>query len=180
MAKLVRGKGFLTKFKKIFRKLFMRGKAATRRVIQNDPKTGSVQVAKFINYLMYGGKKSTAQKIMYGALDTMAEKTKKPALEIFAAAMKNAAPTLEVRSRRVGVSNYQIPFPVRPERRIYLAAKWIIDAARGKKGRPMREKLAQELMDAAVEQGSAIKKKQDVHRMAEANKAFAHFAKYSH
>ena len=158
----------------------MRGKSAPKRVIANDPKTGSVQVAKFINYLMYGGKKSTAQKIMYGAFETMIEKNKKPALETFTLAMKNAAPTLEVRSRRVGGSNYQIPFPVRPERRVYLAAKWIIDAARGKKGKPMRDKLAQELLDASVEQGAAIKKKQDVHRMAEANKAFAHFAKYSH
>ena len=157
----------------------MRGKPATKRQIINDPKTGSLQVAKFINYLMLGGKKITAQKIMYAAFDIVQEKTKKPPLEIFTQAMKNAAPTLEVRSRRVGGANYQIPFPVRPERRVYLAAKWIIDAARGKKGRPMAEKLAQEFMDASSEQGAAIKKKQDVHRMAEANKAFANFAKYS-
>jgi small subunit ribosomal protein S7 len=157
----------------------MRGKPATKRQIINDPKTGSLQVAKFINYLMLGGKKITAQKIMYAAFDIVQEKTKKPPLEIFTQAMKNAAPTLEVRSRRVGGANYQIPFPVRPERRVYLAAKWIIDAARGKKGRPMAEKLAQEFMDASSEQGAAIKKKLDVHRMAEANKAFAHFAKYS-
>jgi len=156
----------------------MRGKKAPKRTITPDPRYNSPVVAKFINYIMSGGKKSTAQKIVYGAFDIIGEKTKKPPLSIFEEAMKNLAPTLEVRSRRVGGANYQIPVPVRTERRLTLSLRWLITAARTKKGRPMTEKLASEIMAAAKEEGEAIKKKQDVQRMAESNRAFAHFARF--
>ena len=157
----------------------MRSKPAPKRHLEPDSQYHNLEVAKFINHVMRRGKKSTAQGIVYRAFKMIEEKSKTSPLTVFEQAMKNAAPTLEVRSRRVGGSNYQIPFPVRPERRVYLAANWIIQAARGKKGRPMHEKLAQELMEASQEQGAAMKKKQDVHRMAEANKAFAHFARFN-
>jgi len=156
----------------------MRGKKAPKRTITPDPRYNSPVVAKFINYIMSGGKKSTAQKIVYGAFDIIGEKTKKPPLSIFEEAMKNLAPTLEVRSRRVGGANYQIPVPVRTERRLTLSLRWLITAARTKKGRPMTERLASEIMAAAKEEGEAIKKKQDVQRMAESNRAFAHFARF--
>ncbi len=155
----------------------MRGKQASKRKVAADPKYASVDVAKFINYVMYGGKKQTAQKIVYGAFAVIEEKTKKPAMETFNEAMKNVAPLLEVKSRRVGGANYQIPMQVRAERRLQLAVRWILLAARSRKGKPMMEKLAQELLEAAQNQGDAVKKRADVHRMAEANRAFAHFAK---
>ena len=156
----------------------MRGKRAVKRAIQPDPKYRSVEVAKFINFVMERGKKTVAQKIVYGMFDIMAEKTKQDPLEIFDLAVKNVSPVAEVKSRRVGGANYQIPIPVRPERRLMLAYRWIIEAAASAKGRPMKEKLATEIMAAANNEGSAMKKKQDVHRMAEANRAFAHFARY--
>ena len=156
----------------------MRGKQAPKRQLKGDPKFHDTQIAKFINYVMERGKKSTATRIVYTALEKAGEESKKPPLEVFTLALKNTAPLLEVRSRRVGGANYQIPFPVRPERRLFLAANWIIDAANGRKGKPMAEKLAQEFLDAAKGEGAAIKKRADVHRMAEANRAFAHFAKY--
>lgn len=154
----------------------MRRKHKTNRVPQPDIKHGSVVVAKFINYLMQKGKKSTAEHIMYGALASVGEKTKKDPLEVFDAALKNAAPQLELKSRRVGGANYQVPREVRGERKNFLACKWIINGARARKGKPMAQKLADELVDAAANTGYAIKKRSDVHRMAEANKAFAHFA----
>ncbi len=155
----------------------MRGKAAIKRKIKPDLKFNSVQVGKFINFLMRKGKKSTAQRVMYGAFDVMKEKTGLDPLELFDKAMKNVAPTLEVKGRRIGGSNYQIPMPVRAERKMVLASRWIINAARSRKGIPMSEKLAQELIDASNNVGEAIKKRQDVHKMAEANRAFAHFAR---
>ncbi len=155
----------------------MRGKQAPRRSILPDPKYTSVSIGKFINYVMRRGKKSTAQTVVYRAFDLIEEKTKKPPMEVFEEALKNVSPLLEVKSRRVGGANYQIPLQVRAERRQQLAFRWIIGAARSKKGKPMAERLAGELMAAAENQGDAIKKKQDVQRMAEANRAFAHFAR---
>lgn len=155
----------------------MRGKRAPKRKIQTDPKFTSPSVSKLINYIMLDGKKSTAQKVVYGAFDLIEEKMKKPGLEIFDEAMKNVCPSVEVKSKRVGGANYQVPLQVRAERRLQLGLRWIINAARSRKGKPMAEKLATELMDAAQNQGDAVKKKADVHRMAEANRAFAHFAK---
>lgn len=155
----------------------MRGKKAKRRQVIPDQKFQSAEIGKLINYVMERGKKTVAQKIVYGMLDIVAEKTKKNPMEVFEEALKNVSPVVEVRSRRVGGSNYQIPVPVRPERRMMLAYRWLIDAAASQKGRPMKEKLASEIINAANNEGSAIKKKQDVHRMAEANRAFAHFAR---
>lgn len=132
-------------------------------------------VAKFINYLMSDGKKNTARNVLYGAFDILEKQDKDP-LEIFDMAIKNVTPTVEVRSRRIGGANYQVPREVRGERKMSLAFRWIIKAAQSRKGKPMAERLVQELLDASQNQGTAIKKKQDTHRMAEANKAFAHFA----
>lgn len=155
----------------------MRGKKAKRRPMIPDQKYQNPELGKFINYVMERGKKTVAQKIVYGMLDIIEEKMKKNPLEVFEEAIKNVSPVVEVRSRRVGGSNYQIPVSVRPERRLMLSYRWIIDAAAAQKGRPMKEKLATEIMNAAQNEGSAIKKKADVHRMAEANRAFAHFAR---
>lgn len=155
----------------------MRGKRAPKRKIGGDPKYGSPTVGKLINYVMECGKKQTAQKIVYGAFDIIEKKAEKPAMEVFDEALKNVSPSLEVKSKRVGGANYQVPLQVRAERRLQLAFRWMINAARSRKGKPMAEKLANELLDAAQNQGDAVKKKADVHRMAEANRAFAHFAK---
>ena len=144
--------------------------------ITPDPVYNSVVVSKFINKIMKGGKKIAARKIVYGAFDIIKEKTKKDPIELFEQALKNASPLLEVKSKRVGGATYQVPIEVKGERRLTLAFRWIIGAARGKKGKPMAEKLSSELIDAANETGIAIKKKSDTHRMAEANRAFAHFA----
>ncbi|MDO8557698.1 MAG: 30S ribosomal protein S7 [bacterium] len=154
----------------------MRRKRKLKTTIQPDAKYASAVVAKFINYLMERGKKSTAERIMYTALVRMGEKTKKDPLEAFDAAIKNATPQLELKSRRVGGANYQVPREVRGERKMFLACKWLINGARTRKGKPMAQKLAEELIDAANNTGYAIKKKADTHRMAEANKAFAHFS----
>jgi small subunit ribosomal protein S7 len=155
----------------------MRGKKAPRRVITPDPKYGNVYVAKLINYIMLDGKKSTARKVVYDAFEIMAEKTKTEAIDVFEKALKNVMPSLEVKSKRVGGANYQVPMSVRGERRYVLAYRWIITAARTKKGRPMAQRLADELIAASLGEGDAMKKKQDVQRMAEANRAFAHFAR---
>ncbi|MBI4092631.1 MAG: 30S ribosomal protein S7 [Candidatus Kerfeldbacteria bacterium] len=154
----------------------MRGKPAPKRTIEPDPKYNSVLIAKFINRVMRRGKKSVAQAIVYDSFDIMKQKTGQDPLTVFDSAMKNVAPILEVKSRRIGGANYQIPVEVRGERRVALAMRWIIDAAKSKKGKAMREKLSTELMEASVNQGEAVKKRADVHRMAEANRAFAHFA----
>ncbi len=154
-----------------------------RRKLKAKPKTQpdylyeSEKVTKFVNYCMQEGKKVTARKVVYKALEHIKEKTKNDnPLEVFETALKNTGPMMEVRSRRVGGANYQVPREVRPERRQFLSMKWIIDAARNKKGKPMHEKLAEEIMAAANNEGEAIKKRENMHKMAEANKAFAHFA----
>jgi small subunit ribosomal protein S7 len=155
----------------------MRGKAAPKRFIKPDPMHKNILVAKLINYIMVDGKKATAQKLVYGAFDIIAKKTEKDPVEIYDQALKNVMPTVEVKSKRVGGANYQVPIPVRGERRLALGLRWIIDATNAKKGRPMAIKLADELMAAANNEGEAVRKKTDVHRMAEANRAFAHFAR---
>lgn len=154
----------------------MRGKQAPKRAIPPDPRYKSEVVSKFINVIMQRGKKTVARGIVYDSLDQIKEKTKQEPLGVFETALKNVGPVVEVKSRRVGGSNYQVPIEVGPTRRQALAFRWIINAAASKKGRPMSDKLAEELTLAAQNQGDAIKKKQDVHRMAEANRAFAHFA----
>ncbi|OGL96117.1 30S ribosomal protein S7 [Candidatus Uhrbacteria bacterium RIFOXYB12_FULL_58_10] len=155
----------------------MRGKAAVRRAITPDPKFGNENLARFTNLVMRDGKKSTAMRVMYDCLDIIAKKTEQDPVEVFETALKNVMPTLEVKSKRVGGANYQVPMPVRGERRFMLAARWILTATRAKKGRPMAIKLSDELMAAAKNEGDAVKKKADVQRMAEANRAFAHFAR---
>jgi len=156
----------------------MRHKPAPKRKLAPDPKYKNVIVAKLVNYVMTRGKKSTAEKVVYGAFDIIAEKTKEDPLAVFDLAIKNLSPMLEVKSKRVGGANYQIPMPVRGERKLALAFRWLLLAARSKKGKPMAEKLSAEIMLAAKNEGDAIKKKMDVQRMAEANRAFAHFARY--
>lgn len=157
----------------------MRGKPAPKRKITPDAKFQNTLVAKFINYVMKCGKKSIAEKIVYNAFDVVIEKTKREPLEIFDEAIKNVLPLIEVRGRRIGGANYQIPIPVRGDRKYSLAFRWLLTAARTKKGRPMHEKLAAEFIAAANKEGDAVKKKNDVHKMAEANRAFAHFARFS-
>lgn len=155
----------------------MRRKINNRNIVKPDFIYNSQKLEKFINYIMWSGKKETSRKIMYQAFDVIKEKTGNPnPLEIFDLAMKNAGPLTEVRSKRIGGANYQVPREVRPERRLALAMRWIRDAARKGKGRPMHLKLADELIAASKNEGAAIKKKEDTHKMAEANKAFAHFA----
>lgn len=136
----------------------------------------SEKVAKFVNYLMESGKKNTARRVVYAALEAIKEQTKKVPVEILDQALQNTAPNMEVRSRRVGGANYQVPVEVRPSRRTALSMKWIILAARAKKGKPMHLKLADEIIAASKNEGDAVKKRENVHKMADANKAFAHFA----
>lgn len=154
----------------------MRRKRKFKREINPDSKYANTTVAKFINYVMKKGKKSVAQGVVYRAFDEVGKKTGDDPLSVFDTAIRNAGPTLEVKSRRIGGATYQVPREVRGDRRFALACRWILDAARSKKGKPMHLKLAEELMLAAKNEGTAIKKKLDTHRMAEANKAFAHFA----
>lgn len=148
---------------------------AERREIAPDPKYGSEVVARFVNRVMTRGKKSLARRLVYDAFDIIAERTNKPPMEIFELAMKNAAPMVEVRPRRVGGATYQVPIEVVPERRMSLAIRWLVTTARSRPGKSMAQKLADELMDAANNQGETIKRKDNVHRMAESNRAFAHF-----
>jgi len=148
---------------------------APRRKVKPDPIYGNEALARFINRIMYGGHKTKAQRIVYEALEIVRDKTGKEPIEVFQAALKNVAPVLEVKSRRVGGATYQVPIEVRPERRSSLAMRWLIDFARGRGERSMAERLAGELMDAAENTGNAVRKKEDTHRMAEANKAFAHY-----
>jgi len=148
---------------------------APKREILPDPKYGSVQLTKFVNMLMYSCKKSVAEKIMYGALDHMLEKKGGEPLEMLDLALENVSPAVEVKSRRVGGATYQVPVEVRPVRRTGLAMRWIIEAARKRGEKSMTLKLAGELLDATEKRGSAVKKRDDTHRMAEANKAFAHY-----
>lgn len=157
----------------------MRGKRAPQRKIAPDPKYNSLVIAKFINNIMRRGKKAVAQKIVYNCLEHLEEKAKQPALKAFDQALHNVMPAVEVRGRRVGGANYQVPVPVIGDRRYALAFRWLITAAHSRKGRPMDIKLADELLAALNNEGEAIKKKQDVQRMAEANRAFAHFARFN-
>jgi small subunit ribosomal protein S7 len=152
-----------------------RRKIIQRKATQGDPKHGSDVVAKFITRMMYKGKKSTAQNILYDSMATIQEKAKKDGLEVFLKAIENVKPMVEVKSRRVGGSTYQVPVEVRDSRREALAMRWIIQFARQRPGKSFGEKLSAELLDAFNETGSAFKKKEDTHRMAEANKAFAHY-----
>lgn len=155
----------------------MRRPVKNRNIVKPDNRYNSLKVAKFINYLMYDGKKSTAEKVVYDTLELIKEKEKvENPLEVFDTAIKNAAPVMEVRSRRVGGANYQVPREVRPERRQFLGMTWILKAARGVKGKEMSIKLADEIILASKNEGDAVKKKENTHKMAEANKAFAHFA----
>lgn len=154
----------------------MRGTGEKRRRIDPDPLHGSVIVAKFINVLMERGKKTVAQHVLYDAFRLIEERTKEKPTDVFDAAIKNVSPMVEVKPRRVGGANYQVPIEVHGDRRQALAFRWIIGAARARKGKPMAVKLAEEFIDAKNKQGAAMKKREDVHRMAESNRAFAHFA----
>jgi len=153
----------------------MRKGKAKKRILLNDPRFNDKQVTRFVNNLMESGKKNTAYNIFYGAIDKVQEVTKEDGLEVWRKAISNVSPAVEVKSRRVGGANYQIPLEVRPDRKVALAMKWLVDYSRLRKEKTMMDKLAGEIMAAAKEEGSAYKKKEDTHRMAEANKAFAHF-----
>jgi len=146
-----------------------------RRTIQPDPKYGNQLLSSFINKVMYQGKKSVAERIVYGALDQIEQQERRDPLELFEQAVRNATPIVEVKPRRVGGATYQVPVDIRAERRLALALRWLIRSARARKGRTMSDRLAAELIDAANNQGTTIKLKQDTHRMAEANRAFAHY-----
>lgn len=152
-----------------------RRRAAVKRLIIPDPIYGSEMLTKFMNLLMLNGKKSVAEKIVYGALDNISSKGHKEPLEVLSKALENVQPRVEVKSRRVGGATYQVPVEVRPSRRLVLAMRWLIEAARKRSERTMPAKLAGELLDAFAGRGTANKKREDVHKMAEANKAFAHY-----
>ena len=148
---------------------------SVRRPVPADPRYDSQTVSKFINSLMYEGKKSTAERIFYSAMDMIEERTGQPGVTVFKQAISNVKPALEVKSRRVGGASLQVPVEVRPERRTALAMRWVIDFARGRTEKTMQERLAAELILASKGEGNAIKKKEDTHKMAEANRAFAHY-----
>jgi small subunit ribosomal protein S7 len=153
----------------------MRRSGAAKREVLPDPKYGSRLVAKFVNIMMIRGKKSTAERIMYDAMTSVEDRSKQEALKMFKTAIDNVKPAVEVKSRRVGGSTYQVPVEVRPDRRTSLSMRWLIGAARRRPERSMSDKLAAELLDAANNRGTAVKKREDTHKMAEANKAFAHY-----
>jgi small subunit ribosomal protein S7 len=152
-----------------------RRKSAVKRTILSDSRYDSQTVSKFINVLMYQGKKSTAERIFYGAMDVVEAKSQQPGVNVFKQALTNLKPVVEVKSRRVGGATYQVPVEVRPERRTALAMRWLISFSRERNEKSMAEKLAAEVLAAAKGEGNAVKKKEDTHRMAEANKAFAHY-----
>jgi len=154
----------------------MRRKVTNRNIVQADLTYKSYEIAKLINYIMERGKKNAARSIVYDALEYIKNETQKDPMEVFAEAIKNTSPLMEVRSRRVGGANYQVPREVRPERRLMLSMRWLKEAASNKKGEAMHKKLAKELIAASKNEGTAVKKREDTHRMADANKAFAHFA----
>ncbi|MFN4224233.1 MAG: 30S ribosomal protein S7 [Fervidobacterium nodosum] len=153
----------------------MRRRRAEPRVVSPDPVYGEVLVTRMVNKIMWDGKKSIAQKIVYGAIEILGQKTGKDGIEVFKQAIENVKPIVEVRPRRIGGATYQVPVEVQEPRKTTLAIRWIVDIARSKKGKPMQEKLAEELLNAYNNTGAAIKKREDVHKMAEANRAFAHF-----
>ena len=152
-----------------------RRRRAKIRKILPDPRYNSVDLSKFINSVMMNGKKTVAQRIVYSALDSAEKETSRPALEIFEQAIRNATPVIEVRSRRVGGANYQVPTEVRPARRLTLSMRWIVSGARQRSGKGMAEKLSAEIVEASRGQGTAVRRKEEVYRMAEANRAFAHY-----
>ena len=152
-----------------------RRRVAAKREILPDPKFGNITLAKFMNHVMVSGKKSVAERIVYGALDIVEERLKKSPVEVFEEALDNVAPLVEVKSRRVGGATYQVPVEVRPSRRTALAMRWLVDYARSRGEKSMPQRLAGELIGAVQGKGGAVKKREDVHRMAEANKAFSHF-----
>ena len=151
-----------------------RRRAEKRRVIP-DPKHHNVELAQFINKMMMNGKKTVAQRIVYDALQLASEEVRRPEVEVFEQAIRNTMPMVEVKSRRVGGATYQVPTEVRPERRLALSMRWIIQSARSRRGRPMAQRLSAELAEAARGQGAAVKRREDLYRMAEANRAFAHY-----
>ena len=155
----------------------MRGKQAPKRKREGDARYNDATIAKFINYIMHDGKKSTAERVVYDAFEIIKRDSKQDPRHVFNKAMKKVSPLIEVRSKRVGGANFQVPCQVRGNRRFILGCRWLIGAARARKGMPMAERLALEINDAAAGLGSAVRKRDDVHRMAEANKAFAHFAR---
>ena len=152
-----------------------RRREAAKREILPDPKFGNITLAKFMNHVMVSGKKSVAERIVYGALDLVEERLKKSPVDVFEEALDNVAPLVEVKSRRVGGATYQVPVEVRPSRRTALAMRWLVDYARSRGEKSMPQRLVGELIDAVQGKGGAVKKREDVHRMAEANKAFSHF-----
>ena len=154
----------------------MRKKRVYKKYHEADVRYGRIDLGRFINFIMHDGKKSTAERVVYGAFDEIKKVTKEDPAVVFEKALENAAPLLEVVSKRVGGANYQVPREVRPARSSALSMKWIVEAARNKKGKPMHEKLADEIIAASKNEGEAVKKRETMHKMAEANKAFAHFA----
>lgn len=154
----------------------MRGKQAPKRKITPDPKFKRVDIAKLINKIMRGGKKTTAQKVVYDAMDYISKKTKRDPLEVFDTAIRNISPNLEVKGKRIGGANYQVPIVVTGDRKLTLAYRWLLEAARARKGSAMSARLGEEVIAASGGEGAAMKKREDVQRMAESNKAFAHFA----
>ncbi|MBR9978568.1 MAG: 30S ribosomal protein S7 [Bacteroidetes bacterium] len=153
----------------------MRKRRADRRQLSTDPKYNDVLVSRFVNSIMWGGKKTTARRILYGALEEIEQRTGQDGYEVFRKALFNAQPIIEVRARRVGGATYQVPMEVRPDRRTALSVRWLLNAARGRGDKSMMRRLAAELIAASNNEGGAVKKKDEVHRMAESNKAFAHF-----
>ena len=155
----------------------MRGKQAPKRKIDGDVKFNDIDVAKFINYIMKDGKKTTAQRVVYDAFEIVKKETKQDPRHIFNKALKKISPLLEVRGKRVGGANYQVPFQVRGERRFTLGCRWLIEASKAKKGKSMAENLSDEIILAAKGEGAAVRKRETVHKMAESNRAFAHFSR---
>ena len=152
-----------------------RRRIIAKREVLADPKYGNVTLAKFMNHVMVSGKKSVSEKIVYGALDIVHEKLKRDPIEVFDEALESISPLVEVKSRRVGGATYQVPVEVRPSRRVALSMRWLVEYARGRGEKSMRQRLAGEIIDASQGKGNAVKKREDVHRMAEANKAFSHY-----
>ena len=155
----------------------MRAKQAPKRQVEGDLRYNEVNIAKLINYIMQDGEKTVARKIVYGAFDIIKQETKQDPRHVFNKAMKKVSPLVEVRGKRIGGANYQVPYQVRGDRRFVLGCRWIIEAAKSKTGKSMQEKLAEEILTASQGEGSAVKKREEMHKMAESNKAFAHFAK---
>ena len=152
-----------------------RRRVVAKREVLPDPKYGNATLAKFMNHVMVSGKKSVAESIVYGALDIVQDRANKDPIEVFDEALENIAPMVEVKSRRVGGATYQVPVEVRPSRRVALSMRWLVEYARGRGEKSMRQRLAGEILDASQGKGNAVRKREDVHRMAEANKAFSHF-----